>query len=300
MENATGTPVATPQDVQTPNQTTGQTPQTPAQAGDQTKSAAQEAMKKLIKIGDEEVDEEEVKKTYLQRKEHQREANRRFQEGMKAKKEADEYREMMKDRTKLIDALLKAGHKKEDIRAMSEEYLAAQLEEEMLDPKERELRDKTRELETYKEREKRLKEEAEARNLEAMKAKYSEDYSKQFVEALKTTGLPPTKPMVAEMAKYIARSAKIGFEMTATEAAKLVREDVEIYFKNLYGEADPETLAKLLGDQGLQKVRTYDTARIKDPNQHLRTPESQPEGATRTRDVSKRMTEAEWKAYNRK
>ncbi len=100
------------------------------------------------------------------------------------------------------------------------------------------------------------------------------------------------------MAKYIHKAAGMKFEMTAKEAAQLVREDIEIAQRNLFGEADAETLIKLIGEQGLQKVRTFDTSRLKDPNANLRTPE---QGEVRRRDSgAKRMTPQEWREYNRK
>jgi hypothetical protein len=168
---------------------------TPGASTGAIKEAAAEARRKL-KIGDEEVDEEEVFKVYKDRKGHQRAANKELQEGLKAKRQAEEFISMMKDKQKLFDALRKLGH---DPRQLSEEYLAGVLEEEMLDPREKELREAKNKLRSYEDLEKKQKEEANKRRDEALKKKYAEDYTSQFVEALKTSGVPPTKPMVAKM-----------------------------------------------------------------------------------------------------
>jgi len=206
----------------------------------------------------------------------------------------------MKDQGKLVEVLQKLGYKKEDLRKVSETYLAGILEEEMLDPREKELKDTKTKLQQYQELEKKQKEEqAKKRDLE-MKKKFSDEYSKQFVDALKTTGLPPTKRMVAEMAKYIHRAAGIGFQMTAAEAAQLVKEDQETHYRHLYGEADPETLVKLLGEEGLRKIRDFDTARLKDPASGLKTPIDEGRQNRQQRDPSKRMTQEEWREYNRR
>lgn len=296
MEGTQGTGAPAP--VETPNPQ-GQPTDVPggqtAPEGNPAKEAAAEALRKFkLKVDGQEVevDEEELKRGYT----HQKAANKKLQEGLKAKKQAEEFISMMKDKGKLFDAIKKLGH---DPRALSEEFLASQLEEEMLDPREKELRDAKNRLKAYEELEKKQKEAIQKQREEELRKKYSEDYTTQFVEALKTTGLPPTKPMVAEMAKYIARSAKIGFEMTAQEAAKLVKEDLELAYRNLYGEADAETLVKLLGDQGLQKIRSFDTQRLKDPNQHLQTPKEQGEVNRQRRENVKRMTPQEWRAFNR-
>lgn len=272
----------------------GQDPNSPSAI----KEAAAEA-KRRLKIDDQEVDEEEVIKVYRDRKGHQRAANRELQEGRAARKQAEEFISMMKDKGQLIPVLEKLGYKREDLKKLSEKYLAGVLEEEMLDPRERALREAQMKLKNYEELEKKQKEEIQKRREAELKKKYADDYTKEFVDALKTTGLPPTKPMVAEMAKYIHRASKIGFEMTAAEAAKLVKEDIENSFKSLYGESDAETLARLLGEQGLQKVRTYDTSRLKDPTAQLQTPKEQGE-ITRRREPGKRMTNEEWRLFNRK
>jgi hypothetical protein len=260
------------------------------------KEAAAEARRKL-KIDDQEVDEEEVLKIYKERKGHQQAANKILQEGKAAKKQAEEFVRMMKDKGKLFEAIQKLGH---DPRSLAEEFLAAQLEEEMLDPRERELKQAKQKLQMYEEMEKAKKAETERRRDEELKKKYAEDYQKQFIDALKETQLPPTKPMVAEMAKYIHRAAKMNFEMTAKEAAQLVKEDLQNSYMHLYGEADAETLVRLLGDQALQKIRTYDTGKLKNPEAHLRTPSEQPEPGQRARNSNKRMTPQEWRDFNRK
>lgn len=293
MEN-TGTPNATPQATENPADGIPSTPQGSAHGqGNPAKEAAQEALRKFkLKVDGQEVevDEEELKRGYT----HQKAANKKLQEGLKAKRQAEEFITLMKDKGKLFDALKKLGH---DPRKLSEEFLASQLEEEMLDPREKELRQARQKLKEYEEQEQRKKEDADKKLQEEMKRKFSEDYSKQFVEALKTSGLPPTKAMVAEMAKYIKRAADLKFELTAVEAAKLVKEDVERSYTNLYGEADAETLIRLLGENGLKKIREFDTKRLKDPNAVLATPTEQE--PVRRSDGIKRMTPQQWRAYNR-
>ncbi len=265
-----------------------------------TKEAAIEAVRKMKlkdKAGQEfEVDEDEVKNTYLQRKEHQQAANKLLQEGKAARKQAEEFISMMKDPEKFWEVAKKMGH---DDRKLAEEYLAKKLEIEMMDPRDRELKEAKDKLRQIEENEKQQKAQLEANRHEIMKKKFAADYTVQFTEALKESGLPPTKPMVAEMAKYIGRSAKIGFAMTAKEAAQLVKEDLSLSIQRLTGEADGDTLMRLLGEQAANKIRAYDVAKIKSPEDGLRTPQTQ--GELRDRKVpTKRMTPKEWRDFNRK
>lgn len=244
-----------------------------------------------------EVDESELEKTYISRKAHQREANKKLQEGLAARKQAEEFISMMKNPAKFYETAKKLGH---DPRKLAEEYLAAQLEDELMDPRERELRDTKKKLQSWEELDKAQKKQAEEKLHTELKTKFAKEYSDQFVKALETSGLPPTKPMVAEIAKYIQRSAKIGFKMSAEEAATLVKEDLQTRMQRLIGDTDGETLIKLLGDDVANKVRKWDTSRIKDPNQFIKTPETQGERSTRTRSAdAKRMSPSEWRKFNR-
>ncbi len=263
-------------------------------SGSIVSDAAKEVMRKYqVKVDgqDMEVDENELKRGYT----HQRAANKILQEGKQARKQAEQFIEMMKDPEQFWKAAEKLGHNKRD---QVEKYLASQLEEEMMDPRDKELKDAKAKLKYIDDMENKQKEQIEKQRNEALKAKYAEDYSKQFVSALEETGLPATKPMVAEMAKYIARSTQIGFKMTAIEAAKLVKEDIQLAHQKLLGNTDGETLIKLLGEDVANKVRKWDTSRVKDPNAQMRTPVEQ---KPRERSSNnKRMSSNEWRDFNRR
>lgn len=260
------------------------------------REAAAEAKRKM-KIDDQEIDEDEVIKVYKSRKSHQQAANKELQEGKAARKQAEEFINMMRDPEKFWEIAEKLGHK--NTRELAEKLLVKQLEEEMMDPRDKELRDARNKLKAIEDMERKQREAVEAQRMEEMKQKYVKDYETQFIEALKTTDLPPTKPMIAEMAKYISRSAKIGFKMTPKEAAQLVKEDVQRAQMNLVGNADGETLLKLFGEDVAKKILQARGAKVKQTG--FSTPQDQ--GDRRELPSSggeRRMSHAEWRAFNRK
>lgn len=258
--------------------------------------AAQEAMRRL-KIDDQEIDEAEVIKVYKERKGHQSAANKILQEGKSAKKQAEEFISMMKDKGKLFDVIKKLGH---DPRQLSEEYLASILEEEVMDPRDRELKQTKLKLQELEEMDKKQKQAVEDQRNQVLKEKYAKDFNEQFVKALGGSGLPPTKETVAAMAKYVSRSASMGFKMTPDEAAQLVRQDLENTTRSIIGQTDGELLIKMLGgDEVVNKIRKYDTSRLKSPEDMLRTPEVQAERKPRS-PGARRMSPREWREFNRK
>lgn len=263
------------------------------------KEAAQEAKRKLkIKYEDreEEVDEEEVLKVYKSRKDHQRAANKELQEGKAARRQAEEFIRMMKDPEQFWEVAERLGHKN---RELAEKLLVKQLEEDMMDPRDKELRDARNKLKAIEDMERKQKEAIEARRMEEMKQKFVKDFEAQFIDALKATDVPPTKDTIAEMAKYISKSAKIGFKMTPHEAAQLVREDIQRAQMNLIGNADGETLLKLLGDDVAKKLLQARGAKVKQTNYNTPSEQGQKREIDRS-SSGKRMTPKEWREFNRK
>lgn len=271
----------------------------PKEKAEPVSEAAKEVMRKYkLKVDgqDVEVDEEELKRGYS----HQKAASKILNEGKAARKQAEEFVSMMKDPARLMEAITKLGH---DPRKLAEEYLVSQLQDEQMDPRDKELRDAKARIKAIEDMENQKKEAIEKQRDEQLKAKYAADYTQQFVGALEKTGLPPTKPMVAEMAKYIRLSAKDGWKMTPDEAAMLVKQDIQMAHSRLIGDSDGETLMKLLGEEVANKVRKYDMAKLRDPNAGLKTPDTQTKRERQSQDVNKPASIAEqrknWKKFNR-
>jgi len=261
----------------------------------QDKEAAREAIRKYkVKVDgiDSEVDEAELLRGYS----HQKAANKQLQEGKAARKQAEEFLTMMKNPEHFYEVAKKMGH---DPRALAEKYLVSQLEEEMMDPKDKELRDAKRKLQAIDDIDKKQKQQLEDQRMSEMKEKYVKNFEEQFVTALQGSGLPPTKPMVAEMAKYISRSAKIGFKMSPDEAAQLVKEDVQKAQMSLVGNADGETLLRLFGDDVAAKILQARGSKVKKST--FSTPDSQSQGERRElNQPNKRMNAKEWAEFKRR
>lgn len=254
------------------------------------KRVQEEIRKYKVKVSGQEVevDEKELLRGYS----HQQAANKLYQEAQKTKKQAEEFVSMLKDPEKFYEVAAKLGH---DPRNLSESYLVKKLEEEMLDPKERELREYKAKWEGVEKEKQRV-----------LEAKYAKDYNDQFVQALQETEVLASKETVAEMATYIRNAAKIGFKMTPKEAAMLVKEDHEkrehAYTRSRLSSLEGDALIKFLGEDVANKLRQYDVSKLKNPEGTLKTP-SFDQQVTRKRDDdggNKRMTPAEWRAYNRR
>jgi len=301
MDSQTATTPLTPTNdtkAEGQDQTTEQAIAEAAQGGQGalTKEEAREAIRKYkLKVDGEEVevDEDELKRGYS----HQRAANKRMQEAVKKERATQQLIELMKDKGGLLRAVQALGH---DPRKLAEEILSEHLELETLDPVERELRMTKKQLEEYNNREQARAEAEKKKHADTLKQKFAKQYSEQFVEALKGAKLPQTKETVQRMAKYVKDYAQVGMEITAAEAAKLVYEDLVSTHRSVYKETEAEQLVRLLGEDGLKKIREYEASRLKDPASKLQTPENQPDLGGRQSRTGKRMSHAEWRAFTRR
>lgn len=239
-----------------------------------------------------EVDEKELLRGYS----HQKAANKILQEGKAAHKQATEFIEMMKDPQQALKVLNKLGH---DPRALAEKYLIEQLEDEMMDPRDKALREAQNRLKSIDESERLQKQAIQKAHHDEMVKKHMENYEQSFIQTLQKAEVPANKYTVGEMAKYIGRAAKIGFEMTTDEAAQLVKQDIKQAQLSLIGNADGETLLKLFGDDVANKMLQ---ARGKKPI-NFENNSSQSKGTINVKDKSKStkpMTTVEWKRFQRK
>jgi len=245
------------------------------------------ARKFKVKINgaEQEVDEGELIRGYS----HQQAANKAMQEGKRALKQAEQLVNMLKDKGQLFNVIKELGH---DPRQLTEEYLVKQLEEEMLDPKDRAIRERDQRIKDFEEKEKRELEKISQQRHEELKQKFAQQYNQEFVQALQAEKLPPTKVTVAEMARYISRASKVGFEMSATEAAQLVRQDIVDRQKRIIADADPETLINLFGKEVVDKIRQHDLAKLKSPERFLQSPVEQ--GEPRKQVNNQKTTRQEW------
>lgn len=260
-----------------------------------TKAEAREEIRKFkVKVmGEErEVDEKELIRGYS----HQQAANKAMQEGLKSKKQAEEFISMLKDEGKLFEVLEKLGH---NPRNLSEKYLMERIEEETMDPRDRELKYTKAELEAFKKRQEDEVKRAEAAKIAEISQKYAQEYTETFKSALTEEKLPVRKETIQEMAKYIKKATEIGFKMTAQEAAKLVKEDSLEKQKLLVGDLDGDALINYFGEDVANKIRKWDTSRVKSPEQNLKTPEIQAEKSDRRKMKEGRMSPQEWREFNR-
>lgn len=207
---------------------------------------------------EEEVDEQTLITGYQTRKA----SDQKFQEAAQMRQQAEQFIRLLKEDPIKVLSHPALGH---DLRKLSEEYLAKQLQDELMDPKDREIRNMKQQLQEIEEQKKiRAQEEELARHRE-LRQKYTDDYTKSITEALDKSGLPKSQVTVARMAYYMQMALQRGLDAPADQIVELVKQDYINEQKALYGALDGDVLIQLLGEELTNKIRKYDVAKLKTP-----------------------------------
>lgn len=194
-------------------------------------------------------------------------ADKRLQEGVKLRQQAEEIIELLRDPDAVFEHVLKhpsLGHK--DVRGMVEGWLLKQIELERMDPKDRENMTMKEELESIKQRDELAKQAETQKRHQEMVEKFSSDYQKDIVSAVSASGLPANEETVGRVAFYInAALTQYGRDVKAADVMPLVKQDYERMVRKLFATSNGQTIADILGEDGLKKIRQYDVDRIRNP-----------------------------------
>jgi hypothetical protein len=251
-ESTPVTPVATSQE----STASSVAPSTPA-ATEAQPSNLPRTFKVKVDGSEQEVDEGSLIKGY----QLARASNKRFQEASAKEKQIQAQIEKMKSDP--WSAMEEFGL---NPREAAEAYLAAQLEEEMLSPQEKKLRDLERENQDYKKRDETAKEARERQHLEQLTAKHQESLQAEFIDAMTQAGMKPTYPTIRRMAALMHEAANNGIEMSASDAALIVSEElVGDVNEHLSAYSTAEDLVQLLGPERLKLLREYELKQLKNP-----------------------------------
>jgi hypothetical protein len=212
-------------------------------------------------------------------------SGKRFQEASEKAKQVEAILEMLKKDPKKALSHPAIGH---STRKLAEEWLAAELEEELMDPKEKELRTLR---EQKAEVEGKLKEREEADRSAQEKTlitKYEAEYARDIETTIKANGLPFNKGTVNRVRDAMLLGLQAGQDVKAADVIKDVKKDFETDIKELFAQSPAEMIAELLGEDSLKKVRSWDIARLKNPIKKVGEKDQAPTDATRKTEARRK------------
>jgi len=247
--------------------------------------------KHKVKVDGEEieVDEDEVLKNYQLKKA----SDKRFQEGMQARKQAEEFIRLLK-----TDPLKVLSHPSigVDVKKWAEDFLVKEMQKEMMTPEQKQMEEYKSKLAKYQELEEEAKRKSEDEKKEAVRNELREGYHKQIIGALETSGLPKTEYTVGRMIHYMAKGLQGRYELDASDVVDLVRRDYINDTKALYSNLDADALVQLLGDDVAKKIRKYDLNKVKNPLANKGAVPSN-SGISTAKPKDNKMSREDWRSY---
>lgn len=252
------------------------------------------ARKYKVKIDgvDQEVDEDELIRGYQLRKV----SDQRLQEGVKARKQAEAFLQMLKSDPRKVLSDPRLGI---DAKKIAEDIIYEQLQQEMMTPEQRELAEYKRKVHEYEAHQQRIQQEEAQKQAEMLHTQQRDAYVKDISDALANAGLPKNDYTVNRVVHEMTKAINAGFSnVSAQDVIDLVHAQFIKDTKALYGSSNEETLMKLLGDEVASKIRNYDIEEYRRKNAIPKSTniKANPSGKTSTRKQEKILTPAQLRA----
>lgn len=159
------------------------------------------------------------------------------------------------------------------------DMVAEMLEYEQLPPEERTKVDQRRELERKAKRADELEAKERTAREEQMTQQYVQRIEAEVTAVIAASGLPETAHTVRRAAGMLEAAMLAGDKtITREKLAAALREEMSGDLRGYLGGLEPEALADLLGEEGVKKWRSWDTARLRPPTQvqRARPPATRP------------------------
>jgi hypothetical protein len=218
-------------------------------------------------------------------------ADKRFQEASQMKSQAEQFIHKLKTDPLSVLQDPRIGH---DVKKLAEDYLVNQMRREAMSPEEIQIQEKLERLEKLERDNEETKTKAEETQAQALRDRYTQEYQKDIISALETSGLPKTEHTVKRMAYYLHSALEQGYELKAKDVADLVKKDYINEIKALYSNLDGNVLQEMMGEDVAKKFRATDLARLKNPEKGGRV-NNNTETPNKVTGVNKSKTTKEWR-----
>lgn len=169
-----------------------------------------------------------------------------------------------------IQALMdpELGLSKDQVREAFETWYRKEfIEPETLTPEQREIAKYKEEAEKYKSEREQEQQSKQQQELTRATEHWTQEYQKQMVGALETSGLPKNEHTVGLMARYMKLNLEGGYNAPMEVVVQQVRNDFRQIVDSFVSNASGEQLVQMFGEGLVNQIRKFDLQRLraKDP-----------------------------------
>lgn len=224
-------------------------------------------------------------------------ADKQLQSASQARKQAEELIRLLK-----TDPMAALQHEALglDVKKIISDYVNKQATDARLTPEQKELRDLRKMKQEQEENARKSQETAREQEINERAGVIQQEIESEITEVLSTSGLPKTNYTVQRIAHYMKLALTKGYKnVTPKSVLPLVKEDFIRTQNDMYGQADEDTLAEMLGDELLSKVVKAHLKKTQKGNVKPSNKTTSPTVVTNKQDnqPKKGMTRAEYLKY---
>jgi hypothetical protein len=245
-----------------------------------------------------EVDDEELKRGYqLSKASYQR-----MEQVAALRKELESFQSAFKQDPVAVMRQLAAGegNQSKAFRDAVEKFLYDEYQKERMDPRERALLEREEKLRAEEQRRQAWAQEQEELKLQQQQAYWAKKYDEEIGSALADpdVGLPKTAATVKRMAELMSKALQAGLDVPAKDVARIVRDEQAAAQRELFSKLDGAQLYRLLGDEVVKRLRTYELAQVRrTPVAPPAAPEGERPPARKPETKKQPMSEREFDEY---
>ena len=185
-------------------------------------------------------------------------SNEKFQQAADKIKQAEAIVELLQTKPEI--ALQKLGF---DVRKLAEDFLRSELEKEIMTPEEKKVWEMQQKLADYETKEKaRLETDKQSKMVE-LQRHYENELTDKIIKAIDTYKLPKSERTISRIAEKLYVALENGYEIDPLDIAPLVKQEIDEELKGFYGNLNVDDMIRILGDDGLKKIRNYEVERVK-------------------------------------
>lgn len=233
--------------------------------------------------------------------ENEEEIKKRLQKAHSFDKAAAEKAELEKGIQQLVE-LIKSDPRKVlshpdigvDLKAFAQQILEEQELENQKTPEQKALEAAQRELEELRNKQKTAEEERQAAERKRLEDEFEQKITTDIKSALETVKLPYSPRAVKYMAEYMELALQNDIELSATDVAPLVKEQMRRDFNELLRVAPDELLSEFFDKDINSRLQQQRVAKVKKPVETVNSIKPTGNKPKETTQTSKPKTIAEW------
>lgn len=177
-------------------------------------------------------------------------AREKFSQAAQMRKQSEQFISLLKNPETVWNVIEQLGHNTEEL---AEQYIVERIKYHSMSDAEKRAMEAEKKYEQLSREQQRLQQEAQQRELAEQAKKYEGQLQAEITEALDSVGLVKNKRVFARVASIMADGLKNDMRLSATQAARIAKKQIQEEVSGFLAETDDETLSRFVGEK--EKVK---------------------------------------------